>query len=482
MIHRNEILIPWQLRANSLLQSIDDLIYTLEPQAQLSLPEGPDHFTNSQREAIVNLFYALRIFAYKQFLFFLRVFDARSLTNANEYLLDISLFDMEYILRETAEQVASDIELLTRAFHQRAETDRMRETLLKADKLAFQALKPAVDNGLIGAHACITYFTKSLRSRNIPYANAALVGIPLTAMDEPRDLLGIPHEIGHIVYWHPKPRNGWRIAADQGVSLLTTSTATIAIPKWFEEIFADVYGCLIAGPAAALTMIELTSSKMSKAELMDDGVHPPSPIRPDLLIHALSKMAEPLLSIAGSEIVATLQESTSKIVALWHAWRDEYPKPEPFFENLNYQLDNAKQTVDLILTEYFFNLHGVSWSTGVNGMQTLSSMVSTAIDTANALPFEVTSIDVISLTDDNKNTLKTQFQSLQLDTSELTTAMANFSVSIESGVDFTFLTDRDNILESQAISLERLREIVLYVFEAGGWGFGGGGSPRVTKV
>jgi hypothetical protein len=128
----------------------------------------------------------------------------------------------------------------------------------------------------------VTYFQKSTNIRVIPYAPVALVGLPFTALENKRDFLAIPHEIGHYVF-----RHGQDVATNlQG-----------AVPqqpawrrRWLEEIFCDAYGALIAGPVAGLSFQDMALSKPLHAFVNDDGEHPVAFIRPNIYLSMFEKM------------------------------------------------------------------------------------------------------------------------------------------------------------------------------------------------
>ena len=61
----------------------------------------------------------------------------------------------------------------------------------------------------------LTYLQKSYETRVIPYAEVCLIGIPFTSVRLTEDLLAIPHEVGHYVFWnsHLKDQNGQELFA-----------------------------------------------------------------------------------------------------------------------------------------------------------------------------------------------------------------------------------------------------------------------------
>ena len=148
----------------------------------------------------------------------------------------------------------------------------MKKRLETADQLAQLALNFAADNELIPTSAAITYGNKSPHIRTLPYAQLALVGVPFTSAVAGRDLLATPHEIGHYVYW-----NSPGLAADLH-SKLAAQPAWCS--RWQEEIFADVFGCFVAGPIIGLDFQDILLDNSLERFVSDDGEHPVEAIRP----------------------------------------------------------------------------------------------------------------------------------------------------------------------------------------------------------
>ncbi len=240
----------------------------------------------------------LKAFGKTQFDFFHDGFNNNTLVQSPKYRA-------EHALRNTLDQIAFDLSALQRARYQRSNlaTDTERKALELADKLAYKALKPVIDGGLLGDlkdTAVITYFKKASSVRVVPYAPLALIGIPYTCLDpanNARDFLAIPHEIGHYVFWHAKTKNG---------SVPLNAWLRSQVPTepawrfaWLEEIFADVYGTLIAGPVIAADFQELLSDNLDFDE--DDGRHPVAALRPHIYTDTLSKFDSFQIAAYGLE-------------------------------------------------------------------------------------------------------------------------------------------------------------------------------------
>ena len=180
--------------------------------------------------------------------------------------------------------------MIGRAAHYRLTTALRdaRETLDKADILAYTALKPAIKANLLPDMTVVTYFQKSVSVHIMPYAPVALIGIPFSAIDNPCDLLAIPHEVGHYVYRHgifqDQAHKGSRFEAVLRNQLAGRPQWLL---NWVEEIFADVYGCLVAGPVIALSFQDLQAEYALPDFISEDGEHPTPALRPNVYHHAL---------------------------------------------------------------------------------------------------------------------------------------------------------------------------------------------------
>ncbi|GIK54480.1 MAG: hypothetical protein HND44_05745 [Chloroflexi bacterium] len=217
----------------------------------------------------------LQAFAQSQFEFFYTGFS-------NGKLLPSMVYPEEHVIRATLDQVAYDTAVIQAAASQR-QIAVHRPVLEKADRLAQLALDVAVHSGLL-AEQCtaVTYFHKSPHIRVIPYAPVALIGIPPTCLTTARDLLAIPHEVGHFVYHHAPG-----LAADlHGFIPLDPPW----INHWVEEVFADVYGCLVAGPVIGLSCQDLIYDNAYPSLVADDGEHPVDAIRPFAYSTALAEL------------------------------------------------------------------------------------------------------------------------------------------------------------------------------------------------
>ncbi|MEZ4590407.1 MAG: hypothetical protein R3D55_04600 [Chloroflexota bacterium] len=242
----------WQNRMDALNAQLDAAV------SQLTSQPSPIN------DALLALAQSLQTFGQDQFRFFIDGFTKGQLLPAMQ-------LPAEHVLRTTLDQIAFDLTLIRRIYQQRQETG-WQATLTQADKLAQAALDVAVQAGLLPQPAVLTYFNKSANIRIIPYAPLALVGLPYTATHTDLDFLAIPHEVGHYVYHHAPG-----LAAHLHAHIpLYPDWAN----HWLEEIFADVYGTLVAGPVAGLSMQSLLRDNTQEQFVADDGEHPVDAVRP----------------------------------------------------------------------------------------------------------------------------------------------------------------------------------------------------------
>lgn len=253
----------WKKRWETLAEILAELSETYQKEAK----EDP------WIETIHSLVACLDAFGKSQYEFFFNGFTGGKLLPSMDY-------PAEAVMRATIDQVAFDIDLYQTAVVQR-QNQKTRPTLELADKLAQIALDVAFQSKLLKEKCtAVTYFNKAANIRVIPYAPVALIGIPLTSNNVPQDLLAIPHEVGHYIYFHAPG-----LFAD--LHQMTPHNPTWA-EHWIEEIFADIFGALVAGPVAGLSFQDLVFDNSFGNFISDDGHHPVDAIRPFGIDHALS--------------------------------------------------------------------------------------------------------------------------------------------------------------------------------------------------
>jgi len=217
----------------------------------------------------------LKAFGGDQFDFFVTGFD-------NGRLLPSPDFPPENIFRATLEQVGYDITAIQQAVDQRKDGfSTMKDSLAIADALTQNSLNLGIESQLVKQASVIAYFIKAPNIRVIPYAPVAIVGVPYTCFTTVRDYLATPHEVGHYIY-----HNG-AIASDLH-NLLPVLPEWGA--GWLEEIFADVYGCLVAGPVIGLDFEDLLADNSLASFTNSDGEHPVDAVRPYIYTKVLKEL------------------------------------------------------------------------------------------------------------------------------------------------------------------------------------------------
>lgn len=275
-----------------------------------------------RRTALLGL-HCLSAFAAKQFKLFERGF-------ANGALEPDPQFPPTSIVEATICQVAFDIDVLLRTLGQRDADDTtpaMRDTLDLADRLAADALAPAVRHQLIEETAVLTYFQKTPTVRLLPYVPLALIGIDLTAIQDPLRLVAVAHEVGHHVYRQMTVNYATDLNEldEQVTDVIAQRAAASAAEQppawllpWAEELFADVYSVLVAGPVAGLSMQAMLMAGSSAHLLHDDGDHPLGALRPQIAVLVLQKLAARDASSA-----ARLQNTAARLQDQWRTYLAE---------------------------------------------------------------------------------------------------------------------------------------------------------------
>ncbi|MFO7631280.1 MAG: hypothetical protein R6W76_02015 [Caldilinea sp.] len=262
-----------------------------------------------RRTALIGL-HCLAAFARKQFDFLRTGLDAGGAFQADER------YPLEFLLEATARQASFDIDVLLRTLSHREITSSnltMRTTLELADRLAVDAVLPAVRHGLVEPTGLLTYFQKSPTIRLMPYAPLALIGIDFSATGDQTRLLAIAHETGHHVYRQITVNYSAHLDEQiEAMAMPLPESEAVRWPLWLlaweEEIFADIYAALIAGPAAALGLHQLILTGHRAGLIEDDGDHPLDALRPQIMHTTLRVMAEKGLAERRQSLLTAADE------------------------------------------------------------------------------------------------------------------------------------------------------------------------------
>jgi hypothetical protein len=261
--------------------------------------------------------HSLAVFARKQFDFLRAGFGKEGAFESDER------YPFEFLHEATVRQVTFDIDVLLRTISHRDSNSsslEMRDTLELADRLAVNALLPAVRHGLVEPTVMLTYFQKSPTIRLIPYVPLGMIGIDLSAVGDPNRMLAIAHETGHHVY--RQITINYASHLDEQIEAMASPMPETSAPSWpqwllawEEEIFADIYAALIAGPVAAIGLQEFILTGRRASLIEDDGDHPLDALRPQIMHTTLRIMAEKRVAENRQALLATAE-------ALDAAWQE----------------------------------------------------------------------------------------------------------------------------------------------------------------
>ncbi len=216
-----------------------------------------------------------------------------------------------HLIKACLKEFTIDLEIVQRAIEQRRSVQAensdsngndQANSLIVTDKLATMALTPFQHLITESSDVIpITYFSQAIHIRRLPYVdNFVLVGLSYDlSIDSspqeafPFELMAIPHEVGHFIYHHGKLQKDSRYAYET-LADVYSSEAFMNHPyhHWFEEIFADLYGCMVAGPLTALGLLALLATGDRERLLLDDEEHPTPILRPFFLSEMLRILSE----------------------------------------------------------------------------------------------------------------------------------------------------------------------------------------------
>jgi hypothetical protein len=228
-------------------------------------------------------------------------------------------YSQRHLWRVLLNKVSTDLLIVPAAAQQRThgENDQpstgvsSANTLLKADIISEQALAPAVKREFLPKTSIITYLRESVSIRTVPYSEAVLIGVAYASMEPgfskpnddgisfskvSRDMLAIPHEVGHHLY-----RKGQLQSSEEKQSISSYLQERFEEAKiwawdwrsdWLEEIFADVYGLLVAGPVMALSFQDLLTDNLPSRFREDTGRHPIPALRPYIQTRILRRLTD----------------------------------------------------------------------------------------------------------------------------------------------------------------------------------------------
>lgn len=276
-----------------------------------------------------------------------------------------------HVIQSCYRHFANDIEILQRAVLQRqpivdaagkSERGVLAKELVITNKLAMMALAPL--EHLLPSPTILTFFSQDTHIRRLPFSDLYLViglshaRISTTYNDHhrsgegendakplpPFELLAIPHEIGHYLYNNslsngldPTPSS----ADAAPLFALSGQFQDNLYRHWSEELFADLYGCVVAGPIAVLGMQALLAASAQDQLWVDDGEHPIPLVRPYILSEMLRVLEakeavaapttdeQPLKRYRFPEAAESLDANWSAVLQQWGFELGEVTKGRP---------------------------------------------------------------------------------------------------------------------------------------------------------
>jgi hypothetical protein len=249
-------------------------------------------------------------------------------------------FTRATILHSALGTALEEWDTIRHALEQR-ENDRYDSILAELDTLSVECLSPLFGRERFKNGGVYTYIHKLFDIRRFAFSSTPLIGAPYDALNAPEAWLAIPHETGHYVFW-----NGTNTFESFSrfyfeLQKYVLQVLEIAIQKrvtgnlfrrkglafqtwmnWIDEIFADVFGTLVAGPAYAWSMQSNLRAQFSLRDLYhshEEPEHPDPFIRPFIHISALREMA----NVSEGDLKYQLVEEADSLKESWEkGWFD----------------------------------------------------------------------------------------------------------------------------------------------------------------
>lgn len=238
------------------------------------------------------------------------------------------------VMRTIVSQVSEDLGLIQDAVNQRRRLDgrstQQARAIAMSDQLSKMALGLAIDAEYLPSETTVvTYLAKSIRSRLVPYFDALLISVAYASIQSgvhpSRDFLAIPHEIGHHLFWNGRHPHTQNMLRDE----LLHRAAAVGIHlgdwrlNWLEEMFADTYALLLAGPVVILDFQDMLDDDMSSHFREDTDKHPIPEIRPFIQTDILRRVKDE----DGQIIYA---HECDKLDDNWRSWINKHPMRQKY--------------------------------------------------------------------------------------------------------------------------------------------------------
>ncbi len=188
----------------------------------------------------------------------------------------------------------------------------------------------------------VAYLGKVSSIRHNPYSDVSVCSIPRYYFkNKDEALMAYAHEIGHKVFWTLKDsgvlsgeheelskfvRQTCIMMADKyELTLKQFQVLNVLIDSWLEEIFADVYGAVVACLPHVKSLISILKGNFGEIYEVfgDDGDHPLPYLRPLLRIEVLELMLEEKAdwqTILGDRANLPEKEELANVRAAWEKY------------------------------------------------------------------------------------------------------------------------------------------------------------------
>lgn len=288
----------------------------------------------------------------------------KSVTAAEQLLLKLESFTKplfytsekyatNFVLSSLIEQASHDLNLLQQIYYQRLSGGRQAiTTFLIAEELGRRALAQATGTLLDARYqSVLAYLGNRMEVRLLPYHDSVIMGIPRVShaayeaqlhtsqapydeghgrqqivINYPMTFTAIPHEIGHVIYrfgLFPLSKGNLHIHRLLRNRLLAKPYNFAPDDwrfHWLEEIFADAYGCLIAGPISVLGFQLMLADGPPQHLRGHLGDHPVPVLRPLLQ----SQILRQTRTLYGNPVS---REAPALLDARWQNWvADNWPQ------------------------------------------------------------------------------------------------------------------------------------------------------------
>ena len=216
--------------------------------------------------------------------------------------------------------------------------------LATADRLGANIVHFAEANGILDTqYHLVSHLAPYSGIRLIPYFNAIFLALPYSsitsvALANVKDFLIIPHEIGHLAYWMGNSPDS---DEEYICEYIDKRLDAEGIPdddwrrNWVEELAADLFGLLVAGPVMALEFQYLMTDDTPNHFINDTSKHPIPVLRP-IFLHAL------LRKIKEDNGDDRYEYAPDALDSNWRNWleRNRHVK-NPFDPTTTFKIKNA---------------------------------------------------------------------------------------------------------------------------------------------